>query len=117
MQMTKNLIITATALAFFIVCPRMAAIIHVICKNSNQPLFKTALIGSIIAIPLILMMVFIFSKFGITGALMFCIVTDLISACLLGGIDRKAGVETIVIAAFVFAAVKVAPLVANIFVK
>jgi hypothetical protein len=115
--MERNLIMTAVAFAFFIVCPRMAAIIHVICKNSNQPLFATVLIGSIIAIPLVLIMVFVFSKTGITGALIFCVLTDLISASLLGGIEKKAGLETIVIAIFVLAAVKIAPLVSGIFIK
>ncbi|MGD8781720.1 MAG: hypothetical protein PVH88_22485 [Ignavibacteria bacterium] len=113
--MEKGLILTSTAFAFFIVCPRMAGMIYVICKNSNLPLIKTALIGSVIAIPLILLMVWIFSKFGVTGALLFCVATDLLSAVFISNIGIKAGIETLVIALFVLVGVKVAPLISSFF--
>lgn len=115
--MEKGLLLTSAALAFFIICPRMAGMVHLVCKHSDLPLFKTALIGSIIAIPLILLMVWIFSKFGITGALLFCILTDVACALLLKPISIKASIETIIIAAFVLIAVKIAPLISNAIIK
>jgi hypothetical protein len=115
--MGKELLLTSTALAFFIICPRMAGMINLVCKHSELPLFKTAFVGSIIAIPLIMLMVWIFSRFGVMGALLFCIFTDLASAFMLKEISIKASIETIIIAIFVLVAVKVAPLITGIFVK
>lgn len=115
--MGKELLLTSTALAFFIICPRMAGIINVVCKYSELPLFKTAFIGSIIAIPLILIMVWVFSKFGVTGALAFCILTDLGSAFMLKGISIKASIDTLVIAVFVLVAVKIAPFISGLIIK
>ncbi|MEA3317592.1 MAG: hypothetical protein U9R54_06510 [Bacteroidota bacterium] len=109
--MNSKILITAIAFALFIVCPRMVGMLHVICKNSKMSLFKTAFSGSLIAIPLILLMVWVFAQFGVVGALLFCVVTDLLAAYLLKSISYKTGFETIIIAAFVFVAVKVAPLI------
>jgi hypothetical protein len=115
--MDNKLLLTATALAFFIICPRMAGMVHVVCKYSELPLMKTALIGSIIAIPLVLLMVWIFSKFSITGTLVFCILTDLASAFLMKSINIKASIDTIIIAIFVLIAVKIAPLISGVIIK
>ena len=112
--MDTTILITAIAFAFFIVCPRMAGVLHVICENSKMNLYKIALLGSLIAIPLVLLMVWIFGQFGVVGALIFCVGTDMLAAYLLKSISYKAGFETIIIAAFVFAAVKVAPLITSI---
>lgn len=113
--MNSEILIISIAFAFFIVCPRMAGMLHVICENSKMPLFKIAFLGSIIAIPLILLMVWIFEQFGVVGALIFCIMTDLLAAFLLKSISYKAGFETIIIAVFVLVAVKVAPLISGLF--
>ncbi|MCB8964771.1 MAG: hypothetical protein H6536_07015 [Bacteroidales bacterium] len=115
--MDKNLLVTSIALAFFIICPRLAGIVHVVCKYSELPLIKTALIGSIIAIPLVLLMIWIYSKFGIIGALAFGVVTDLVSAYLLKSISIKASIDTLIIAVFVLVAVKVAPLISGAIIK
>jgi len=115
--MDKQLIITATALAFFIICPRMAGVINVVCKHSELPLLKTAFIGAIIAIPLVVLMTWIFSKFGVTGALAFCVCTDLFSAYMLKEISLKASLDTLVIAIFVLIAVKVAPYISGALIK
>ncbi|MGD2035635.1 MAG: hypothetical protein PVF73_11295 [Bacteroidales bacterium] len=115
--MDNKLLLTATALAFFIICPRMAGMVHVVCKYSELPLIKTALLGSVIAIPLIILMVWIFSKFGITGALIFCILTDLASAFMLKEISLRASIDTIIIAVFVLIAVKIAPMISGAIIK
>jgi len=95
----------------------MAGMVHIISKHSHVPLFYTALYGTIIAIPLVLLMVMAFEKFGIWGALAFCVLTDILSALFMKEISLRAGIETIIIALFVILGVKVAPYVANLFVK
>ncbi len=115
--MNSEILITAIAFALFIVCPRMAGMLHVICENSKLSLFKTAFLGSLIAIPLILLMVWVFAQFGVVGALIFCVATDLLAAYLLKSISYKAGFETIIIAIFVFVAVKVAPLISGVIIQ
>jgi len=62
-------------------------------------------------------MVWMFAKFGVVGALIFCVVTDMLAAYLLKSISYKAGFETIIIAAFVFLAVKVAPLISGVIIQ
>ena len=112
--MDKSIIFTSGAFALFIVCPRMAGMLHVVCKNSGLPIFKTAFIGTIIAIPLIMLMAWFFSKYGITGALLFCIATDFLSAIFISNIGLKAGIETVVIAIFVLLGVKLAPMISSL---
>lgn len=109
------MLIPAIAFALFIVCPRMAGMLHIICNNSKMPLFKTAFLGSLIAIPLILLMVWIFVQFGVIGALAFCVATDLLAAYLLKSISYKAGFETVIIAIFVFISIEIAPKISNLF--
>ncbi|NCC73042.1 MAG: hypothetical protein EOM06_06555 [Sphingobacteriia bacterium] len=115
--MDRNLIYTAAAFALFIVCPRMAGMLNVVCKNSDLPLMKTTLIASVISIPLTLAMVWIFSKFGLAMAFAFCILTDVACALILKEVSLKAGIETIVIALFVFLAVKAAPHIAETIIR
>ena len=79
----------------------MAGMVHVIAKHSQASLFYTAFYGTVIAIPLVLLMVAVFEKFGVWGALAFCVLTDILSALFMKEISIKAGVETIVIAIFV----------------
>ena len=75
--MPRDLLISSVGLALFIVCPRMAGMVCVIAKHSQVSLVYTALFGSIVAIPLVIVMVLVFAKFGLWGALAFCVLTDL----------------------------------------
>ncbi len=109
--------LVSTALALFIICPRMAGMVNVVCQNTGLPLIKTALFASLISIPLILAMVWVFNRFGIGGALAFCVFTDLISALLLSNVSWKASIESLIIAVFVLGAVKVAPLISGAIIK
>jgi hypothetical protein len=115
--MPKDLLISSIGLALFIICPRMAGMVCVIAKNSHVSLVYTALLGSIIAIPFVLLMVLVFAKFGLWGALSFCILTDLGAAFIMKEISIRAGIETFVIAVFVIIGVKVAPFITNMVVK
>jgi len=95
----------------------MAGMVYVIAKHSQVSLVYTALFGSIVAVPLVVAMVLVFAKFGLWGALAFCILTDLGAAFVMKEISIRAGIETLVIAMFVIIGVKVSPFITNVFMK
>ncbi|WP_024336050.1 hypothetical protein [Desulfotignum balticum] len=115
--MTKELMVGSIGLALFIICPRMAGMVHIISKHSNASLIYTALLGSVMSVPLVLVIVLVFGKYGLWGALAFCIITDLGAAFFMKELSIKAGIETFIIAMFVILGVKVAPYLTNIFIK
>ncbi|MBW1976118.1 MAG: hypothetical protein JRI45_11235 [Deltaproteobacteria bacterium] len=112
--MADKLVTGSTALVFFIICPRMAAMLHIISKYSRVSVYLTTLLGSLISAPLVLLMVAVFSKFGIWGALSFCVVTDLASVLIVKELNFRAGIETLIITLFVIAGVKAAPLLSKL---
>lgn len=108
--MSRELLLSSTALAFFIICPRMAGMVHIIAKSAQVSIMQVALCGTLMAVPMVLMMVAVFGRFGLLGALIFCIGTDLLAAAILSGVSSRAAFETLVLAAFILAGVKVAPM-------
>ncbi len=66
--MLKELLIAGVSFGLFVVCPRMAGMMHIINKHTNVSMSITVLLGIIISIPILLLMVFTFSKFGVWGA-------------------------------------------------
>jgi hypothetical protein len=110
----KNLVLSAVAFAFFVVCPRMAGMIHIISRNTGVSIPAVVVLGTVAALPMVYAMAHIFGKWGLVGALAFCVFTDLLSAAFMAGVGLKAGVETLIIAIFVITGVKVAPLVCNL---
>ncbi len=114
--MTKELIISASAFGLFVVCPRMAGMMHILKSYSSAPMLVTVLLGAAFSIPLLLLMVFVFSKFGVLGALCVCVLTDIGAAFLMKEISLRAGLETFIIALFVILGVKIAPLVSTLLV-
>ena len=115
--MSRDLLMSIVGMALFIVCPRMAGMAYIIAKHSHVSLVYTALFGTIVAIPLVVAMVLIFDRFGLWGALSFCVLTDLGAAFVMKEISIKAGIETFVVAIFVIIGVKVAPYITNVFIK
>lgn len=111
---TKESIIASFAFAFFVVCPRMAGMMHVINNYSKVSMLYTVLLGIVISVPLLMLMVFVFDKGGIWGALAFCISTDLVSALVMKGVDIRASIETFIISIFVVIGVKIAPYISKI---
>lgn len=114
---SKENIISSFAFAFFVVCPRMAGMMHVINNYSKVSMLQTVLCGIVISVPLLMLMVFIFDKVGVWGALGFCILTDFISALIMKGIDISAGIETFTIAIFVVIGVKLTPYILKLVIK
>jgi hypothetical protein len=93
----------------------MAGMIYIIAEHSHVSIFWAVLMGTILSIPLLLVMVLTFGKFGIWGSLGFCVLTDFVSAFIMKEISFRAGVETFIIALFVIAGVKIAPLISKYF--
>lgn len=115
--MSKELLIASVSFGLFVVCPRMAGMMHIINKHANVSILITVLLGVIISIPILLLMVLVFSKFGIWGALCICVLTDLGAAFFMKEISMKAGLETFIIAVFVIAGVKFAPIISKLLIK
>ncbi|ADB57224.1 hypothetical protein [Archaeoglobus profundus] len=103
-----RILIAALSFAFFVVCPRMAGITSLIAKSTGLDLIKVTVIGTLVAIPLVVAMVLIFSRYGLIAALAFAVLTDFLSALAMKEISPKAGIETLVIALFVLIGAKVA---------
>ncbi len=103
-----RLLIAAIAFALFIVCPRMAGITSVISKSTGIDLIKLAIVGTLISLPLVIIMVYIFDRYGLIAALGFAVITDILSALVMKEISFKAGIETLIIAIFVLIGVRVA---------
>jgi hypothetical protein len=106
-------LITSVAFALFIVCPRMAGMTNIITNATNTNIVQIAVIGTILAIPLIVAMVLIFKQYGLIPALAFSVLTDIGAALVIKEISFKAGLETLIIALFVIAGVKVASIVSH----
>lgn len=115
-MMTSEMFISSIAFGLFIVCPRMAGMMHVINKHSNASILRTVLVGTLISIPLLLLMVLAFGYLGVWGAIIICVLTDFAAALIMKEISKKAAVETFIIALFVIVGVKVAPMISGFIV-
>ncbi len=111
-----ELLITSAGFGLFIVCPRMAAMMNIIDKNTNSSMVWTVLLGILFSIPILLLMVIVFNKFGIWGALALCVATDLGAALIMKEISITAGLETLIVAIFVIIGVKVAPFISGLLI-
>lgn len=111
-----ELLISSLAFGLFIVCPRMAGMMHVINKHSTASILRTVIIGTLLSIPLLLVMVFVFSNFGVWGAVLFCVGTDFAATFIMKEISKRAALETLVIALFVIIGVKIAPIISELII-
>ncbi len=109
----KELIIASAAFALFILCPRMAGMTKVISDASHTKLIEVVVLGTVVALPLIIAMVLIFARYGLMAALAFAVLTDFASALLMREISMKAGLETLIIALFVLIGVRIASIVSG----
>jgi hypothetical protein len=109
--MMNTLLVASVGFALFILCPRMAGMANVIARATNANLVLIAVIGTLISLPLIVLMVIIFRHYGLWAALAFAVLTDLLAALIMGAISWKASLETFIIAVFVVVGVKVAGLI------
>jgi len=106
-------IVTSIAFALFILCPRMAGMTNVIVNATRTNIVYVSIIGTMISLPLIVVMVLIFKQYGLIAALGFSILTDVGAALFMREISLKAGVETFIISLFVIAGVRVASIISG----
>lgn len=117
LSLKKENIIASLGFAFFVVCPRMAGMTYVISNYSGASMIYTVLLGIVLSVILLMIMVCVFDKAGIWGALGFCILTDFISALVMKDISPRASIETFIIAIFVVVGVKLTPYISKLFFK
>jgi len=108
--MTQSLV-ASVAFALFILCPRMAGMANVIANATKVNLVLVSVMGTLISLPLIVAMVFIFRQWGLWAALAFAVLTDVLAALVMGASSWKASFEKFIIALFVRAGVRVASLI------
>ncbi|MBN2186365.1 MAG: hypothetical protein JW732_02820 [Dehalococcoidia bacterium] len=108
-------LIPVLAFSLFVLCPRMAGMANVIARYSGANLAWTVALGTLVAVPLVVGMALLFARFGLWAALALAIATDFGAAALMGAISMKAGIETIVVAVFVIAGVRVSTIVSGLF--
>ncbi|MCD6455363.1 MAG: hypothetical protein J7K81_01010 [Methanophagales archaeon] len=65
----KELLIASAAFALFILCPRMAGMTKVISDVSDVNLVRVVVVGTVVALPLIIGMALLFQRYGLVAAL------------------------------------------------
>jgi uncharacterized membrane protein YdcZ (DUF606 family) len=108
-----TLIVASAAFACFILCPRMVGMVSVIANIKEVNPWLIVVLGTILAIPLIILMYWVFQKFGAGYAIGLAVITDIIAALVIGTYSWKSSVSIIIIAAFVWAGIAVSNLVAK----
>lgn len=101
------------AFALFVVCPRMAGMVHVIAESTQVSMIQASVIGTALSLPLLVAMTLIFRHYGLVAALGFCVLTDFGAALVMREVSLKAGLETLIIAMFVIFGVRIATLVSS----
>jgi hypothetical protein len=100
--------VASAAFAMFIVCPRMAAMTNICYRHVTGNLVVLVILGTLVSIPLLIIMVSLLTRWGFAAALGFAIVTELLAALIMGIISRKAAVEILIISLFVISGSRLA---------
>ncbi len=111
MNNMSGYVITIIAFSFFILCPRMGAMINILDKNTNFPLYWLVIIGTLGSVPLLLLMAWIIKQWGLVAGLALAVLTDLLAAVVLKSVSTKAAIETFIIALFVIVGNRIATLI------
>ncbi len=107
------LIIAAVAFAMYVTCPRMTAMIATEMKVSDLNPVLTISLGCILGIPMFLILYYTLKNFGVEVTVLLAAIFDVGAALLIGKLDMKAGLELLIITLFVYAGLKIAPLLVN----
>ena len=113
----RALFIASAAFALYVLCPRMTAMMLQESKVKGVDVHTIIIVGTIISIPLFIMLVHVILRLGIEWAIFIAAAADVAAAALLGTLDLKAGVELLVITAFVYAGIKLAPVISGLLLK
>ena len=109
---------TSLAFALFIVCPRMAGMCAVISKIHQVNPYIISITGTILSTPLVVLLLYITINYGITLAIIFAAITDIIASLIIGTLNIKYAIEILIISTFVWAGVytatKTSPIITKI---
>jgi len=112
-----TLIVASVAFALYVTCPRMTAMIATESKISGLNPILTVILGCILGIPLFLILLYTFQHLGVAATVLLAAIFDFGAALLLGSIDIKGGIELIIITVFVYAGIRLAPMIAELILK
>ena len=101
-------LVASLAFAFFVMCPRMAGMCAAIAELKGLNPYLVAFLGTLMAAPLLVLMVYLTLNFGVGTAIVAAVATDLVASLVMGTLDYKAFVELLIIAAFIWVGVLVA---------
>lgn len=76
----------------------------------------TISIGSILGIPMFMLLYYILQHYGVGAAVLAAAALDVGAALLIGKLDLRSGLELAIITIFVYVGMRVAPLVAKLLV-
>lgn len=102
MKMGLLIITVSMAYALFIVCPRVVGLAQVLSRTKEVNLYIIITLGTILVIPLMLLLLFLLKKFGAVYALAFAIITDILAALWMGSYSWKSTVSLLIISSFVW---------------
>lgn len=94
-------VLTIIAFAFFVVCPRMAAMTNILSQNTTNSVYWIVVIGTLVSIPLLLLTAWSIRHWGLMAGLLIAIITDILAAAILTSVSLKVALETFIIALFI----------------
>lgn len=109
-------IVSSLAFALYIICPRMTGMIASQSKLSGINPLLTISVGSILGIPMFILLYYILQHFGVGAAVLTAAALDVGAAFLIGRLDLRSGLELAIITVFVYVGIRVAPLFAKLLV-
>lgn len=114
-KLSIELFVVSFAFAFFIMCPRMAGMGAVVSRLHGLNPYVVAVVGGLLAIPLIVLMEYLVINFGVHAAIVVAAITDVVAAVLMGVYRPRYAVEVFIIAMFlwlgVLTAMKLSPMI------
>jgi len=89
----------------------MAGMVNIIANATQVNLITVTVIGTLISLPLIVLMVIIFNHYGLWAALAFAVFTNILAVVVMGATSWKSSFETFIIAIFVIIGIRVATII------
>lgn len=113
----KVFALASLAFALYVLCPRMAAMVVQESKLKGVSISAVIIAGTLLSIPLFILLAQVVVRIGIEWAIILAAAADLAAALLLGSVDLRVGIELLVITVFVYAGIRLAPLITKMILK
>ncbi len=85
-------VVTLSAFAFFVVCPRLGAMTNLLNKHSPFSIYWLVILGTFASIPMLILMTWLIRQYGLMAGLGLAIATDLAAALILTSVSAKVAV-------------------------